>query len=485
MRASKILQTELDRRQHIINALQAQAFVLHRTYSEAIHRTARLGGDHAANLLRELGDKTSAIVGALSPPVREAMAAAVRTHLGQTSATAPTTDDPGTREQAPTPPTTTPTSAAVRQALRRCADYGKLQSELHRERALSAVLAEERDQRLLQLDGALPPAIGDDHLQLHLSADREARRTDERESYFAMIDSEVPEMPEGTPELPDGRKIYFKLPRRLLQHEDAEHDAEPFYRPNMVAALQPEGEDEKYESMRAVLRVGSATSEIDDSVQISSIVDSGAAWCAIRLSTLKQKFPHLVSQIQATRMKFRDASGNRMSLVGRVEISIWVGTRRLTTSAFVFDRLGAEFLLGVNAIRRNGCVIDGGLNRFYVRGDADLGVPLISSSPGTPAAEPTADNLALEEHPSTESELETAVLSLDYDRRALVLGGQGGGHQTPCEPHEASDGVRMVMGHDVNIDPGQTALLDPKLLGVPEGSLLPIELVTCPRFLGA
>ena len=48
-------------------------------------------------------------------------------------------------------------------------------------------------------------------------------------------------------------------------------------------------------------------------------------------------------------------------------------------TVFVFEKLSADFLLGTNALRRNGCVIDCNVNRLYVANDHGGGAPLRST----------------------------------------------------------------------------------------------------------
>ena len=91
---------------------------------------------------------------------------------------------------------------------------------------------------------------------------------------------------------------------------------------------------------------------IDEQLRsLNAIVDTGAAYCAISQSKLRELFPNAPIQTEARR--FKDASGNLMPLVGSVRLRFKIGDLWLWTTVFVFERLGAAFLLGVNAMEPN------------------------------------------------------------------------------------------------------------------------------------
>ena len=81
---------------------------------------------------------------------------------------------------------------------------------------------------------------------------------------------------------------------------------------------------------------------------VRAIVDSGAAWSAIDYDTMQKHFPgiHMLSSDR----KFKDASSNMMVVKGRVAISFRIGDLQLATTVYVFQNLGAPFLLGVNSL---------------------------------------------------------------------------------------------------------------------------------------
>ena len=88
---------------------------------------------------------------------------------------------------------------------------------------------------------------------------------------------------------------------------------------------------------------------------LRAIVDSGAAWSAIDKQTLQRLFP--ATPIQESDRQFRDASANLMKVVGKVWMYFKIGDLRLGTHAYVFDGLGAPFLLGVNSLHAHGLAI--------------------------------------------------------------------------------------------------------------------------------
>ena len=66
-------------------------------------------------------------------------------------------------------------------------------------------------------------------------------------------------------------------------------------------------------------------------------------------------FPNMT--MRRTTRAFHDASGNRMNIMGEIDLGFWVGDLLLWTVVYVFGNLGHSFLLGVNAINENGLTI--------------------------------------------------------------------------------------------------------------------------------
>jgi len=90
------------------------------------------------------------------------------------------------------------------------------------------------------------------------------------------------------------------------------------------------------------------TDEAGRQATVRAIVDSGAAWSAIDYDTLQTHFPGI--PVSASDRKFKDASSNMMQVKGRIAINFEIGDLKLATTAYVFQNLGAPFLLGVNSL---------------------------------------------------------------------------------------------------------------------------------------
>ena len=114
--------------------------------------------------------------------------------------------------------------------------------------------------------------------------------------------------------------------------------------------------------------------------EVESIVDSGAAWCAVRLSVLEEHLSDALEYMEPSTMRFHDASGNRMSLVGKLPLRMRIGGVGIAASVYVFKDLAAPFLLGANALLGNGCIIDCNRSRLYVAGDGTYGIPMTSAT---------------------------------------------------------------------------------------------------------
>ena len=124
-------------------------------------------------------------------------------------------------------------------------------------------------------------------------------------------------------------------------------DAEPLFSVELLHTTSQT--DTAYRATAMQLTIDYADSDSPKSdISVKAIVDSGAAWSAIDKATLQRQLPNC--NINSSDRKFKDASNNLMKVVGRVELCFWVGDLRLLTTAYVFDNLGAEFLLGVNSL---------------------------------------------------------------------------------------------------------------------------------------
>jgi len=117
----------------------------------------------------------------------------------------------------------------------------------------------------------------------------------------------------------------------------------------------------KYQATAADLRLRNENG--DEAEAKGSIVDSGAARCAMNYAHFKQWFP--TTRLRPTTKAFKDASGNRMNIAGEVDLGFWVGDLLLWTTVYVFWNLGHSFLLGVNAIYDNGLTISSVQSKLY------------------------------------------------------------------------------------------------------------------------
>ena len=476
----EVIELELKRRGELLHVLQAQATILRDEYERALRQVTSLGSKAAEELTKSLHRKARRVEGLLGPSHLEAMIAAVRGLA----------DDPTTR-RADDCPHEEERSRAVRRALKRSIAYGKLATELARERALMAVLHETHDERLLAIETEDPdfrvlPTLDTDSIsRLHLMDEANSRREALKEDYFIALDNELRDRhpddqsnptreaaqtiqrrwraKSGRRKAPDQttnrRKVILRLPRRMMYPE--QDDSQPFYNPEIMA-LPADGED-RYESMSATLRIGDPDHCYEDARPQRAIVDSGAAWCAIKESVLKRDHPDLHRSMSPSRRRFRDAQGGLMTIAGKVTLGVWVGTKRLVTTTYVFSRLGADFLLGVNTIRKGGCIIDGHANRFYLHDDPEKGVPITSSS------EPASHTLSV---------------SLDMDNQQLHVEGDPDYSCTPCErPIATYPDVRMVVDSDTLVPPGEPTILAPKLVGIKTGRITDIRMETRQDFI--
>ena len=117
----------------------------------------------------------------------------------------------------------------------------------------------------------------------------------------------------------------------------------------------------KYQATAADLRLRNEAG--DEAEAKGSIVDSGAARCAMNYAHFRQWFP--TTKLRPTTKAFKDASGNRMNIAGEVDLGFWIGDLLLWTTVYVFWNLGHSFLLGVNAIHDNGLTISSVQGKLY------------------------------------------------------------------------------------------------------------------------
>ena len=460
-----VLRCEIRRRTELIRILSAQAQVLYIEYCRLTSQIQRSGGRWSLEeYKKQLDVALKTIEEQIGPSRREAMVASVQAVQDASTSSSSRRQLNYDNSDARDP--------AIRRAIDNALEYAKLTTELQREKLICSSLAIEDIE----------------------TSDGPARLSGANEGYFNTIDAELPDLSPYSKQLEglEGKtKLYCRLPRELLDQNSEDLPEVDFFIPDAILAAEAEMEEEgKYESMHAAIPI--MASPGGEEFAINSIVDSGAAWCGMKLSVLKRFFPSLLDKIQPSKMRFRDASNNRMSLVGRVPIMIKIGSKVISTVTYVFRDLGADFLLGANALRKNGCVIDCNINRLYVHDDLERGIEMApvpcgdcerrvcSMSATTPewtCSSKVADNCCSEVH-------ETSRLVCDRDEcRVEVTDPTGTSTFLECERRKAAPTPCLKLRLPCKVKYGATVDLDPVLCGVPDGLTHPVTLDTCQKFL--
>ena len=73
---------------------------------------------------------------------------------------------------------------------------------------------------------------------------------------------------------------------------------------------------------------------------------------------ISENFPNHAKNLGPCDMRFHDAQGNNMPVVGQVSMCFRIGDCRLQCQVIVFRHLNAALLLGVNAMASSGLVIN-------------------------------------------------------------------------------------------------------------------------------
>ena len=457
----QLLRKEISRRMELLRILNAQASVLYIEYCKGARQVyskgGKLGMTHFALELKKAAER---IEQQLSPERREAMVASIHAALPVLS---PTPRKDKALSEA--------TEVATRLAIDKSLEYAKLTDELRREKAICHALC------LDDLSRSHDP--------------REEQPPDEqKESYFNMINSELPSEIFCPKDAEGKTKVYFRANRSLLSEAEADDEVD-FFHKDTIMAMEAELEAEgKYESIKA--NIPFRNPETGEDTTINSVVDSGATWCALKLSVVEKKLPHLLDLIQPSSMKFRDASNNRMSLIGRVPITVMVGSRALNSYSYVFRELGADFLFGANTLKRHGCLIDCHRNRVYVHDDPELGMPMLPllcdsceadacTAVNDPSEPTTAWTSAGKPTKCCDSHGRAMRLVCNKDSCRLEI--DGNSEYLECMRETVAPGVKLVIQQDTWVQPGEPMDLDPKLVGLPPGVLHPLSFETCSSFI--
>lgn len=457
----QLLRKEISRRMELLRILNAQASVLYIEYCKGARQVYSKGGKLGmTSFAQELQSAAEKIEQQLNPARREAMVASIHAALPLLS---PTPRKDKALSEA--------TKVATRLAVDKSLEYAKLTDELRKEKAICHALCLDDLSRLHDSQEEQPP----DEL---------------KESYFNMIDSELPSEV-SCPKNAEGKtKLYFRANRSLLSETETDDEVD-FFHKDTIMAMEAELEVEgKYESIKA--NVPFRNPETGEDTAITSVVDSGATWCALKLSVIEKKLPHLLDMMQPSSMKFRDASNNRMSLVGRVPITVMVGSRALKSYSYVFRELGADFLLGANTLKRHGCLIDCHRNRVYVHDDPELGMPMLPllcdsceadacTATTDPSESSTSWTSAGKEPKCCDSHGRAMKLVCNKDSCRLEI--EGSPEYLECMKETVAPGVKLVLQQDTWVQPGEPMDLDPKLVGLPLGVLHPLTFETCTSFI--
>ena len=220
--------------------------------------------------------------------------------------------------------------------------------------------------------------------QQHVDKENQDRQ---KEYYQALEASNTENVP--SPEL---NQIYLKVPVSQLdwsqetqerdtgsqESNDEENDVVDFFTKEKMDNHQPFA-GLAYQSVQASLEVAERQGE---KTTVIAVIDSGAAYCGMRLSFLQRHFPHLVKELRKSEIRFRDASKRLMPVVGTVDLEVTVGSRSFVTQVFVFPELGANLLLGVNALDEGGLILDVAGRRLFHRDEPEASSKIRVSSRG-------------------------------------------------------------------------------------------------------
>lgn len=244
-----------------------------------------------------------------------------------------------------------------------------------------------------------------------------------------------------------------------LEEPADDHDSEPLF------LVRPPDNLNHYRSMMADL----VFLDLDDRpCTVRAVVDSGAANCAIHEAFLLRHFPQVYRTMAPSERSFHDAQGNNMPVAGTVQLRFQIGTKVLTCSANVFSVLSTPILLGVNALRQNGMVINAYSSTMYIDPSVDHGerchVALYCEDESLPR--PTIEKSERSSAPTwtLQCHCSSAVsLVVDTDDCQLQLCSQSDSGQqlatVPCTPTTIPESAAaytstLVAAFDYSIPPG-------------------------------
>ena len=233
-----------------------------------------------------------------------------------------------------------------------------------------ATLVEARAKLLAAIDAEKQASVGDEEAGDDTT---EARRV-----YQTSLDSTGETAREDQP---DEKAIYFKVRRGELHDLLETTDQSPLPGAAVtqcVDLFKVQSEDSpRFQSLKACLIIRGKGGR---PVPVSAVVDTGAAYCGMALGFLRRELPEFESRLQPTTMRFRDAQKHLMKTAGTLLLPLEVGGAKITATVIVFTSLGADLLLGVNALYENGLVVDVAGSRMYTSGHPENSVHLEACS---------------------------------------------------------------------------------------------------------
>ena len=311
----------------------------------------------------------------------------------------------------------------------------------------------------------------------HLPTYESSRMTEARHAaYQHDVDSSLDATRDGHLQIPrkDLKKaVFFKCPTRLLRESPTVEDETcPLFNVNWQDTLDSEEEEAttKYYSVRADLLIDDGTGA---RISLSSVVDSGAAWTALKHGFLARTAPELLKLMSPSKRRFKDAQGNPMAISGRVPLTVWMGDLKLTTYAYVFPQLSVDCLLGVNTLSKNGMIIDCNAKRLYVAGTPSNGVPIRTALCDTcDNCPPTSRILACTECSPDDMPSPQTSMTYDADKSVLRVTSPDGDIELPTTRSDFNP-ARLRLESAIIIEPGRRAVLDPRIIGLDPDRLTP------------
>ena len=311
--------------------------------------------------------------------------------------------------------------------------------------------------------------------------DKVSRALEEaRKIYQASVDADGQSPPEIEPS--DGA-IYLKVRRSemhdLLEPTTGRLPGEAAARTEDFFKVQAET-GTKFQSLKACLVARGAG---DRPVPVTSVVDTGAAYCGVSLPFLRRELPELEDRVQPTTMRFRDAQKRLMKTVGTLLLPLEVGGARITATVFVFPSLGADLILGVNAMYQNQLVVDVGGSLMYRSGHPEQAVPLIACdscrSRQAPCCGPSCPG----------GKMAGARFAVRPDGRSLIALCDDCEGEVQCvktsRERRPSSTVTLTLPESAVVPAGETVVLAAVVGGVEDGRLSTLEVTVAPGLAAA